>query len=110
MKEKWKNRLKKAAQFLLNPRLLLCFGIGWMLTNGWAYVLFGLGTWLQIEWMIAASGAYLAILWFPFSPEKLFTAVIAIFLLRRLFPHDKKTLAVLIELKNKAKAALKKQK
>ena len=110
MAEKVKNWLKKALQFLLNPRLLLCFGIGWMITNGWSYVLMGIGTWLQIEWMIALSGAYLAILWFPFSPEKIVTAAIAIFLLRWLFPNDKKTLAVLIELKNKAREAIQKRK
>lgn len=102
--------LKKAAQFLLNPRFLLCFGIGWMITNGWSYILFGLGTWLEIEWMIAVAGAYLALLWFPFSPEKLVTVAIAIFLLRWLFPNDQKTLAVLIDMKNKLKKAAAKRK
>lgn len=110
MKGKLKARLKKAVQFILNPRLLLCFGIGWMITNGWSYVLMGLGTWLNIPWMIGASGAYLAFLWFPFSPEKLLTVAIAIFLLRWLFPHDQKTLAVLIEMKEKVIAAVKKRK
>ena len=110
MKGKLKAWLKKAVQFILNPRLLLCFGIGWMITNGWSYVLMGLGTWLNIPWMIGVSGAYLAFLWFPFSPEKLLTVVIAIFLLRWLFPNDQKTLAVLIEMKEKVKAAVKKRK
>lgn len=110
MKGKLKVWLKKAVQFILNPRLLLCFGIGWMITNGWSYVLMGLGTWLNIPWMIGVSGAYLAFLWFPFSPEKLLTVVIAIFLLRWLFPNDQKTLAVLIEMKEKVKAAVKKRK
>ena len=110
MGEKIKTWLKKAIYFLLNPRLLLCLAIGWMITNGWSYILFGLGTWLQIDWMIAVSGAYLAFLWFPFSPEKLFTVAIAIFLLRWLFPNDQKTLAVLIDMKNKVKAAIKKRK
>ena len=109
MKGKLKAWLKKAVQFILNPRLLLCFGIGWMITNGWSYVLMGLGTWLNIPWMIGVSGAYLAFLWFPFSPEKLLTVAIAIFLLRWLFPDDQKTLAVLIEMKEKVKAAVKKR-
>ena len=102
--------LKKAVQFLLNPRLLLCFGIGWIITNGWSYILMGLGTWLEIPWMIAVSGAYLAFLWFPFSPEKLATVAIAVGLLRWLFPNDQKTLAVLIEMKQKVKTAIKKRK
>jgi hypothetical protein len=110
MKGKLKAWLKKAVQFILNPRLLLCLGIGWMITNGWSYVLMGLGTWLNIPWMIGVSGAYLAFLWFPFSPEKLLTVAIAIFLLRWLFPDDQKTLAVLIEMKEKVKAAVKKRK
>ncbi len=110
MSGKLKDWLKKAVQFILNPRLLLCFGIGWMITNGWSYVLMGLGTWLNIEWMIAVSGAYLAFLWFPFSPEKLATVAIALFLLRRLFPNDQKTLAVLVEMKAKVIAAAKKRK
>ena len=110
MDRKLKAWLKKAVQFLLNPRLLLCFGIGWIITNGWSYILMGLGTWLEIPWMIAVSGAYLAFLWFPFSPEKLATVAIAIGLLRWLFPNDQKTLAVLIEMKQKAKTAIKKRK
>jgi len=110
MDRKLKAWLKKAVQFLLNPRLLLCFGIGWIITNGWSYILMGLGTWLEIPWMIAVSGAYLAFLWFPFSPEKLATVAIAIGLLRWLFPNDQKTLAVLIEMKQKVKTAIKKRK
>ena len=110
MRGKLKAWLKKAVQFILNPRLLLCLGMGWMITNGWSYVLMGLGTWLNIPWMIGVSGAYLAFLWFPFSPEKLLTVAIAIFLLRWLFPDDQKTLAVLIEMKEKVKAAVKKRK
>lgn len=96
-----KKKLKKIAAFILNPRLLLCVGIAWMITNGWSYVLMGIGTFLRIGWMIALSGTYLAFLWFPFTPEKIITAVISIFLLKRLFPKDEKTLAVLIEFRDK---------
>lgn len=77
MKQKIKNFLKKAVMFLLNPRLLLCFGLGWMITNGWSYILLALGTWLKIGWMIAVSGAYLTFLWLPISPEKIITVAIA---------------------------------
>ena len=110
MKEKIKHFLKTAVQFVLNPRLLLCFGIGWMITNGWSYVLLGLGTWLQNEWMMGIAGAYLTFLWLPVSPEKLVTVAIAITLLRWLFPNDKKTLAVLREEMQKVKDALKSKK
>ena len=110
MWEKIKKWLKTAVMFLLNPRLILCFGIGWMITNGWSYILFGLGTWLQNQWMLGISGAYLTFLWFPFSPEKLVTVAIAIGLLKWLFPKDEKTLAVLVQMKEKVKAAVNKKK
>lgn len=102
--------IKKTVQFILNPRLLLCFGIGWMITNGWAYILMSLGTYFGIGWMIGVSGAYLAFLWFPFSPEKLVTVAIAIALLRWLFPNDQKTLQVLRDMRKKLKDAIAKRK
>lgn len=100
-KEKIKYYAKKVIQFILNPRFLVCFGIGWMITNGWSYVLFAVGTLLDIEWMIIVSSAYLAFLWLPISPEKLVTLAIAIVLLKFLFPNDTKTLGVLQELHRK---------
>ena len=90
-----KEKLKKIIQFIANPRLLLCVGIAWIITNGWSYILFWLGTKLQSGWMLAVSGAYLTFLWLPISPEKIATFTIAIALLRFLFPNDTKTLGVL---------------
>ncbi len=83
---------------LLNPRFLLCFGIGWMITNGWAYVLLGFGVLFDISWAIAVAGTYLTLLWIPMTPEKLLTLAIAILLLRWFFPNDEKTLGVLREI------------
>lgn len=96
--------------FIFNPRLLLCFGIGWMITNGWAYIMLGLGTFLQSAWMVSISGFYLSLLWFPFTPEKLLSLAIAIWLMTRLFPNDKKTLAVLRKEMKKAKQAIQNRK
>lgn len=96
-----KNKVKKAVQFLLNPRFLLCFGIAWLITNGWSYIMLGVGTYFGIGWMIAVATAYLAFLWLPVSPEKIATILIAMALLRFLFPHDRKTLGVLRELHEK---------
>lgn len=106
MKEKIINFLKKAVMFLLNPRLLLCFGLGWLITNGWSYILFVLGSWLKIGWMIAVSGAYLTFLWLPISPEKIITVAIAMWLMKVLFPNDTKTLGVLRDTYAKLKAAI----
>lgn len=109
MQEKTKQLIKKTLQFIFNPRFLLCFGIGWLITNGWSYIMLALGTYFQIGWMIAVASGYLAFLWLPISPEKIVTVAIAIALLRVLFPKDEKTLAVLTQMFNKAKAALKKE-
>jgi len=83
---------------LLNPKFLLCFGLGWIITNGWAYVLLGVGMWLGIDWMIFVASGYLALLWVPGTPEKVITFVLAIFFLKLFFPNDEKTLGVLKEM------------
>lgn len=87
--------LKKWASFLLNPRLLLCVGLAWLITNGWSYIFAFLGAWLDIPWMTVTGTAYLSFLWFPFTPEKLITLILSIFLLKLLFPKDTRTLLVL---------------
>lgn len=105
-----KSKLKKAIQFIVNPRLLLCIAIAWLITNGWSYILLGIGTYLHIGWMTTVAGAYIAFLWLPISPEKIVTFAIALVLLRLLFPNDQKTLAVLENLYAKAKSAFKNRK
>ena len=99
MVDRFKQRLlaflKKWGSILLNPRLLVCIAIAWMITNGWSYVFVALGTWLNIPWMTIPGGAYMSLLWFPFTPEKILTVALALFLLRLLFPRDRRTLAVL---------------
>ena len=87
--------LRRWARFLLNPRLLLCLAIAWMITNGWSYVLFSLGMLMKIHWMRVVGGAYMSFLWLPFTPEKLVTVVLAIGLMRLLYPRDRRTLGVL---------------
>ena len=110
LKEKIKYWLKTIIQFILNPRLLLCFGIAWIITNGWAYITVAIAAWLKLEWLAAIAGGYLAALWIPFTPEKIITVIIAIFLLKLLFPNDKKTLEKLHNMKEKAKEEIKKLK
>ena len=94
---------------LLNPRFLLCFGIGWMITNGWAYVMLGFGVLFDIGWATAVAGAYLTLLWIPMTPEKLLTLAIAILLLRRFFPNDEKTLGVLREIFSKTRLSFRRR-
>ncbi len=94
-KQKIKETVKNIVLFILNPRLLLCFGIAWIITNGWAYIALAIATWLKIGWLMAISGGYLALMWVPGTPEKIVTVAISIFLLRILFPKDQKTLGIL---------------
>ncbi len=101
-----KSKLRTVFNFIANPRLLFCVLVAWFVTNGWSYVMFAVGTHYGITWMTAVSGAYLAFLWLPISPEKLATFAIAIALLRWLFPDDENTLAVLKQLHQKAKTAV----
>ncbi len=100
-----KEKIKKVLWFFANPKLLLCLGIAWMITNGWSYIFVAVGTALGIGWMAAVGGAYLTFLWIPMTPEKILTVIIAIFLLKKLFPNDQKTLKILLDLFEKVKAA-----
>ena len=104
-----KEKLRKITSFLLNPHLVICVAIAWMITNGWSYVLFALGTFFKINWMTVVAGAYMAFLWIPFTPEKIITAAIAIALLRWLFPNDQRTLAVLKHWREKLINAVRKK-
>lgn len=60
--------------------------------------------------MASIGGAYLAFLWLPISPEKIFTVALAILLLKLIFPNDKKTLAVLKNMHVRLKEAWKEKK
>lgn len=90
-----KPTVKKWVMFILNPRLLLCFGIAWFITNGWSYIALWLGIHLELTWLAAIGGAYLGVLWIPFTPEKILTVIIAFGILKLLFPKDEKTLAII---------------
>lgn len=105
-----KEKIKKAWLFIANPRLLICILIAWILTNGWSYLFFLLGNYFEIKWMASIGGAYLAFLWLPISPEKIFTVALAILLLKLIFPNDKKTLAVLKNMHLRLKEAWKEKK
>ena len=105
-----KNKRMKLVRFLTNPRLLLCWGLAWIITNGWSYLLLAIGTYFNITWMQIVAGGDVTFLWLPISPEKIATAALALVLLRFLFPNDQKTLAVLKDVYNRAKCKIKKRK
>ncbi len=102
-KQKLSDLFKSIRQFLFNPPLLICLGIAWIITNGWSYVAFTLGIYFDIPVLVGIASAYLAFLWVPFTPEKIFTVIIAIALLKRFFPNDERTLKKLETLHAKYK-------
>ncbi|MBQ2864987.1 MAG: hypothetical protein IJE90_00530 [Clostridia bacterium] len=108
--QKLKTFIKKAIRFLLNPRFVLSFGIAWMITNGWAYILLAVGTFWDIPVLQAIGGGYITFLWLPISPEKIITVAISIWVLKKLFPDDTDTLAVLAGMHNKIKSAARSRK
>ena len=109
-KEKIKQAAKKILLFVCNPHFLICMGIGWLITNGWSYIFVGVGTYYGIRWMTVVGAAYLTFLWFPFTPEKIVTVAIALFLLKLFFPNDKNTLGVLEDMQQKIKDEIKNRK
>ena len=107
MRVNMKDKVKKLIEFILNPRFLLCFGLAWMITNGWCYIFIAAGSSYDIEWMFYVGTTYLAFLWLPITPEKIITIPLAIAFLKAFFPKDQLTLAVLMQMYQKAKDALK---
>lgn len=103
-------KFKKLLVFLLNPHFLICFGLAWMITNGWCYIFICAGTYYDIEWMLYVGSSYLVFIWSPVTPEKIITIPLAIALLKLIFPKDEKTLAVLTQMHKKAKETLKNKK
>lgn len=105
-----REKIRKAIEFIANPRLLLCYCLAWMITNGWSYALLSVGTFCNIPWMTAISGTYLAVLWFPIVPEQIVTIALTIVLLRVFFPNDEKTVGEMNKMREKIKEKLKKKK
>ena len=96
-----KRKLRVLCAYFLNPHFLVCFFLGWMITNGWAYLFLIIGAVVNCPSLIAVGTAYLTILWLPFTPEKIVTVFIAMKLQRKLFPEDGKAAELLEVLRRK---------
>ena len=100
-----------------NWRFLICFGLAWFITNGMWYPIAGMipagvipipivphpFPWMPL-WLVNFARAYIVFLFLPFTPEKLVTIPIAIWLLTKLFKNHKKTRAQLDDLYAQAKS------
>lgn len=70
----------------LTPTMLVSFGIAWLITNGWAYILVIIGK----GWVRAVASAYVVFLYFPATFEKPITIWIATRIQKLLFMKGKK--------------------
>ena len=91
-KEKIKTKVKLWLKLIFNWRFLICFGLAWLITNGWSYVFIVIGSALDITWMWVTGSTYLAFLWLPIAPEKIITVAIALFLVKVLFKNHSEEL------------------
>lgn len=78
-------KLKCKIKPYLTPTMIISFSIAWYITNGWAYTMLGIGLIIDITWMRNIGLAYLTILFLPFTPEKLITIPLAIFIQKIVF-------------------------
>lgn len=85
-----KKQLLSWKEYIIDWRFALCFLIGWMITNGWCYIGLWVGAAFKIGWLAAVSGAWAAILWLPFTPEKIVTVGIALGIMKIIFPNHKR--------------------
>ena len=96
-------RLKNYLRPFLSWKFLLCFFLAWFITNGWSYVFVIIGTVCHIEWMFDIGVGWQALLWLPFTPEKLVTIPIAVWFNFKLF-KDAKTERLLNDMLAQAKS------
>jgi len=85
-----------------NWRFLISFGLAWMITNGWCYIGLAIGFALNINWLKAVCGGYAAILYLPFTAEKLITIPMAMWFQSKLFKKDEKLRQQFIDMKKEA--------
>lgn len=91
-KQKLKYKIKLWSKLVLNWRFLVCFGLAWIITNGWSYILLTLGLAFKWKWVARIAATYIAFLWLPITPEKVITVAISLFFVKNMFPNHNKTL------------------
>ena len=96
-----REKLRIIGRFLTNPHFLICFGVAWMITNGWSYLALALGMAFRWQWLAGFAGAYLALLWIPGTPEKIVTTLLALWFMKKFYPHDVQAMQLINKLKEK---------
>lgn len=65
--------------------MFVSFCLAWLITNGWGYILLGVGSYFDIKWAKYVGGSYIAFIWLPTSPEKLITIPLAVWFEKKIF-------------------------
>ena len=79
MKRIW-IKLKTYISPFLNWRILIIYLPIWFITSGWAYLFIFLGSKYNVGWMLTVGTIWTTILWLPFTPEKLITIPLTLYL------------------------------
>lgn len=106
-----KKLIKKIGVYIspfIDLKLLLIYTPIWFLMSGWTYLFIFLGMKYRINWMLIAGSTWAGILWLPFTPEKIITIPLTLFLYTKIFGNkDKKTIFKLERMHEQAKEDLK---
>lgn len=106
-----KKLIKKIGVYIspfIDLKLLLIYTPIWFLMSGWTYLFIFLGMKYRINWMLIAGSTWTGILWLPFTPEKIITIPLTLFLYTKIFGNkDKKTIFKLERMHEQAKEDLK---
>ncbi len=89
--------VKRSSSF----HLLWVLFLSWMITNGWSYLLLAISACMKWETGRRIALFYMGILWLPFTPEKILTISIAVFLLNCLYPNELELYKKLLEVKKR---------
>lgn len=82
----WWQVYKAEIKPFLKPTLAISFLIAWFITNGWAYLLVAIGS----GWLRGLALTYIGLLWLPFTPEKIITIPLALFIQKKFFIRKQK--------------------
>ena len=95
MKRLW-TKIKTYISPFLNWRILIIYLPIWFIMSGWTYLFIYLGTRHHISWMLASGTFWATILWLPFTPEKLITIPLTLFIYVKWVGHGDPKLERLI--------------
>ena len=78
------HKLYEFIRFILDWRTLMCYIPVWFAFSGWTYVVIIYGS----PWWKTIAGAWLAMLWMPWCPEKLITIPLTLWIKKILFKKE----------------------